>query len=60
VSYRDEGWEKELKKQLPKDRPFIDAIIDGAGGNVIAKAVKLLKVCFLLSLPLFRLSLGPS
>jgi NADPH:quinone reductase-like Zn-dependent oxidoreductase len=44
VSYKSEGWEKELKKSLPKDRPYIDAIIDGAGGNVISKAVRLLKV----------------
>lgn len=45
VNYKTEGWEKELKKSLPKDRPYIDAIIDGAGGNVIAKATRLLKVC---------------
>jgi len=44
VSYKTEGWEKELKKQLPKDRPHLDAIIDGAGGNVVSKAVRLLKV----------------
>lgn len=43
VSYKDEAWEKELKKILPKDRPFIDTIIDGAGGNVISKATRLLK-----------------
>ncbi|KAH6676828.1 hypothetical protein B0J14DRAFT_537604 [Halenospora varia] len=43
VSYKGEGWEKELKKQLPKDRPYIDAIIDGAGGDVVRRAVKLLK-----------------
>ncbi|PMD54349.1 NAD(P)-binding protein [Hyaloscypha bicolor E] len=43
VSYKTEGWEKELKKQLPKDRPYLDAIIDGAGGNVVSKAVRLLK-----------------
>lgn len=48
VSYKTEGWEKELKKLLPKDRPYVDAIIDGAGGDVIAKGVKLLKVCFAL------------
>lgn len=45
VSYKSEGWEKELKGMLPKDRPFVDAIIDGAGGDVVSKAVKLLKVC---------------
>ena len=44
VIYKLDGWDKELKKQLPKDRPYIDAIIDGAGGNIVAKAVKLLKV----------------
>ncbi|KUJ16648.1 NAD(P)-binding protein [Mollisia scopiformis] len=43
VSYKDEGWEKELKNQLPKDRPRLDTIIDGAGGNIISKAVRLLK-----------------
>ena len=31
---------------LPKDRPYIDAIIDGAGGNIVSKAVRLLKVRF--------------
>jgi len=44
VSYKDQAWEKNLKQQLPKDRPFLDTIIDGAGGNIISKAVKLLKV----------------
>jgi NADPH:quinone reductase-like Zn-dependent oxidoreductase len=44
VSYKSEGWEKELKGQFPKDRPFLDLIIDGAGGNIVSKAVKLLKV----------------
>ncbi|CAG8974616.1 hypothetical protein HYALB_00009793 [Hymenoscyphus albidus] len=43
VSYKGEKWEKELKELLPKDRPFIDTIIDGAGGNVVSKAAKLLK-----------------
>ncbi len=44
VSYKNEAWEKELKKLLPKDRPYLDAIIDGAGGNIVAKAARLLKV----------------
>lgn len=43
VSYKTQGWEKELKKQLPKDRPYLDAIVDGAGGDVVAKGVKLLR-----------------
>ncbi|TAQ88377.1 hypothetical protein B7494_g3294 [Chlorociboria aeruginascens] len=44
VNYKSDSWEKDLKKQLPRDRPYLDAIIDGAGGNIIAKATRLLKV----------------
>jgi len=43
VSYKTEGWEKDLKKMLPKDRPYIDTVIDGAGGPIVSKAVRLLK-----------------
>ncbi|KAG6103305.1 hypothetical protein E4U31_002918 [Claviceps sp. LM219 group G6] len=43
VVYSRDGWEKELKKLLPQERPFIDAVIDGAGGNIVAKACKVLK-----------------
>lgn len=50
VSYRSEGWEKELKKMLPRDRPFLDAIVDGAGGDVVKKGVRLLKVLTLFPL----------
>jgi NADPH:quinone reductase-like Zn-dependent oxidoreductase len=45
VIYKKDGWEKELMKLLPRDRPFLDAIIDGAGGNIISNGAKLLKVC---------------
>ena len=41
--YREKKWEAALREQLPRDRPFLDAIIDGAGGEVVAKAVRLLK-----------------
>lgn len=44
VNYKSEGWEKELLKSLPEERPALDAIVDGAGGEVIAKATRLLKV----------------
>lgn len=49
VSYKSEGWEKELRGMLPGDRPYLDAVVDGAGGDVIAKGVKLLKVRCLLA-----------
>lgn len=44
VNYKTEGWENELLKQLPKDRKKLDAIIDGAGGDIVAKGVKMLRV----------------
>ena len=44
VIYKNPDWEKELKKLLPKDRPYLDAVIDGAGGDIIKKVLRLLKV----------------
>ncbi|KAL6918480.1 hypothetical protein FSST1_009975 [Fusarium sambucinum] len=43
TSYKADSWEAEIRQQLPSTRPYIDAIIDGAGGDIISKAVKLLK-----------------
>ena len=40
VNYKNKDWEKQLLLQLPKDRPQLDAIIDGAGGDIIEKSVK--------------------
>ncbi|CAG1959595.1 unnamed protein product [Fusarium graminearum] len=41
--YKAENWEADIRQQLPPSRPYIDAIIDGAGGDIVSKAVKLLK-----------------
>ena len=41
--YKAESWDADLRKQLPSSRPFMDAIIDGAGGDVVGKGVRLLK-----------------
>ncbi|KAI1635591.1 hypothetical protein F4809DRAFT_663884 [Biscogniauxia mediterranea] len=43
ASYTDEGWDRALLAQLPASRPYFDAIIDGAGGDVMARAVRLLR-----------------
>ncbi|GAB7356776.1 hypothetical protein MBLNU459_g7671t1 [Dothideomycetes sp. NU459] len=43
VNYKSEGWEKKLLEQLPKDRKKLDAIIDGAGGDIVGKGAKLLR-----------------
>jgi len=42
-NYKEKGWEKQLQAALPKDRQQLDAIIDGAAGDVVAQGVKLLK-----------------
>lgn len=44
VNYKKEGWEKELLEQLPKQRKFLDAVIDGAGGNIVEKVQRVMKV----------------
>ncbi|KAI0482720.1 zinc-binding dehydrogenase [Xylariaceae sp. FL0804] len=43
VVYRDADWDKQLRKLLPPERPFLDAVVDGAGGDVVARSVRLLK-----------------
>lgn len=47
VNYKEQGWEKKLLSQLPDGKKAFDAIIDGAGGDIIEKGVRLLKVCIL-------------
>lgn len=44
VSYKEKGWEKKLVGMLPKERKLVDAIIDGAGGDVVEKAQKIMRV----------------
>ncbi len=43
VSYKSESWDKYLLKQLPTDRPFIDAVIDGAGGDIVKRSLRFIK-----------------
>lgn len=45
VSYKSANWDKDLIALLPKNRPYIDAVIDGAGGDIVKRAGKVLKVC---------------
>lgn len=44
VNYKEEGWDKKLLTLLPAANKQIDAIVDGAGGDVVEKGAKLLKV----------------
>jgi len=43
VNYKEEGWEKKLMGQLPAERKKLDAIIDGAGGEIVQKGTKMLR-----------------
>ncbi|RYP78500.1 hypothetical protein DL771_000453 [Monosporascus sp. 5C6A] len=47
ASYRDSAgsgpWEKKLAALLPPERPYLDAVIDGAGGDIVARTVRLLR-----------------
>lgn len=43
VSYKGVAWDKDLLALLPKERQWIDAIIDGAGGDIVKRGVRLLK-----------------
>ncbi|KAI9715029.1 MAG: hypothetical protein M1828_001065 [Chrysothrix sp. TS-e1954] len=43
VIYKEGDWDKKLRAMLPKERPLLDAIIDGAGSDIVDKAARLLK-----------------
>lgn len=45
VNYKDADWDKKLVAMLPGSNKQIDAIVDGAGSNVVEKGARLLKVC---------------
>jgi NADPH:quinone reductase-like Zn-dependent oxidoreductase len=50
VSYKEKDWEKKLQGMLPKERKFLDAIVDGAGGDVVNKGSRLLKAGGIISI----------
>ncbi|EFQ87499.1 hypothetical protein CFE70_000816 [Pyrenophora teres f. teres 0-1] len=45
VNYKTESdnWDRTLASLLPPERPYLDAVIDGAGGNIVTKALTVLK-----------------
>lgn len=46
VIYKEKDWEKQLVGMLPGGKKMVDAVVDGAGGDVVEKGTKILKVCF--------------
>lgn len=43
VNYKEDEWSKKLKALLPNDRPFLDSVIDSAGGEIVSQTMKLLR-----------------
>lgn len=43
VVYKNEEWHNTLGEMLPKERPYLDAIVDGAGGDIAIKGTTLMK-----------------
>ncbi|KAI1128025.1 oxidoreductase [Nemania abortiva] len=58
VIYKNEDWNVNLQKMLPVERPFLDAVIDGAGGSIVMKTTTLLKHGGIISC--YGMTLGPS
>lgn len=50
VNYKEDDWDKKLLALLPAENKQLDAIVDGAGSDVVSRGARLLKVCGL-SLP---------
>lgn len=44
VSYKEQGWDKKLLGMLTTEKKQFDAIVDGAGSDIVEKASRLLKV----------------
>ncbi len=38
--YKDKDWAKQIAALLPKDRPYLDVVLDSAGGDVSAQSIK--------------------
>lgn len=43
VSYKESRWGSGLLEMLPDDHPYIDAVVDGAGGNIIAEVAPIMR-----------------
>lgn len=57
VIYKEDGWEKKLQGLLPSDRKYLDAIVDGAGGDIVNKGSRLLKAGGIISV--YGMTVGP-
>lgn len=58
VNYKNPDWDQEILGMLPPERNKLDAIVDGAGGEIMQKAVRLLKPAGVVVS--YGMTLGPS
>lgn len=40
ANYKDKDWEKTIKGLLPKERNYLDTVIDSAGGGIVGSSIK--------------------
>ncbi|KAI0175900.1 NAD(P)-binding protein [Hypoxylon sp. FL1284] len=57
VSYREPDWDRKLAALLPRSRPYLDAVVDGAGGDIVARTVRLLRPGAVVSV--YGMTVGP-
>lgn len=57
VNYKNSQWSEQLKALLPVTRPYLDAVIDSAGGDIVTKSLGLLKAGGIISS--YGMTLGP-
>ncbi|CAG7923643.1 unnamed protein product [Penicillium olsonii] len=43
VLFQDPEWPAKLKAMLPEERKYLDSVIDGAGADIVAKTMKMIK-----------------
>ena len=43
VLYTGGEWHRDLAAMLPADRPYLDAVVDGAGGDIVVRTTSILR-----------------
>jgi NADPH:quinone reductase-like Zn-dependent oxidoreductase len=57
VNYKDPEWTMKLAEMLPSDHPFLDAVIDSAGGDIVMQSLRVLRQGGIISS--YGMTLGP-
>ncbi|KAG0645309.1 putative zinc-type alcohol dehydrogenase [Hyphodiscus hymeniophilus] len=57
VNYKDPEWMMRLAEMLPADHPFLDSVIDSAGGDIVMQSLRMLRFGGIISS--YGMTLGP-